>query len=203
MVKIMEKVYELFPTPLYSNNIGTEYRLHETDLYQNSTSHGSISVDQQYLLKVEHLKEIIENEIETYLRKYLHLKTNVYLKHQCSWLLVHNKGDYSPEHYHCNSWLSGIYYHKVNRDSGDLVLIKNPPYAWTDSSMYPVSELEEFNNITGNTFVITPQSGDLFLFPSHLPHQSFANNTDCDRICVSFNYTLHGSWGTSTQYISI
>ena len=69
--------------------------------------------------------------------------------------------------------------------------------------MYPVSELEEFNNITGNTFVITPQSGDLFLFPSHLPHQSFTNNSDCDRICVSFNYTLHGSWGTSTQYISI
>ena len=99
--------------------------------------------------------------------------------------------------------MSGIYYHKVNKDSGDLVLIKNPPYAWTDSSMYPVSELEEFNNITGNTFVITPQSGDLFLFPSHLPHQSFANNSDCDRICVSFNYTLHGSWGTSTQYISI
>ena len=83
------------------------------------------------------------------------------------------------------------------------MLIKNPPYAWTDSSMYPVSELEEFNNITGNTFVITPQSGDLFLFPSHLPHQSFTNNSDCDRICVSFNYTLHGSWGTSTQYISI
>ena len=83
------------------------------------------------------------------------------------------------------------------------MLIKNPPYAWTDSSMYPASELEEFNNITGNTFVITPQSGDLFLFPSHLPHQSFANNSDCDRICISFNYTLHGSWGTSTQYISI
>jgi len=116
MVKIMEKVYELFPTPLYSNNIGTEYRLHETDLYQNPTSHGSISVDQQYLLKIEPLKEIIENEIETYLRKYLHLRTNVYLKHQCSWLLVHKKGDYSPEHYHCNSWLSGIYYHKVNKD---------------------------------------------------------------------------------------
>ena len=72
-----------------------------------------------------------------------------------------------------------------------------------DLNKYINVKFEEFNNITGNTFVITPQSGDLFLFPSHLPHQSFANNSDCDRICVSFNYTLHGSWGTSTQYISI
>ena len=203
MVKIMEKVVELFPTPLYSNNIGTDYKLCDTDLYRHSTTHGNISVDQQYLLKIESLKEIIENEIETYIRKYLRLKTNIHLKHQCSWLLVHKKGDYSPQHYHRNSWLSGIYYYKVNDNSGNIEIIKTPPYGWTDSLMNPCSEVEELNSITANSYIITPQSGDLFLFPSHLVHKSFTNESDCDRVCLSFNYTLHGSWGTPTQFISV
>tara|TARA_B100000927_G_C16321156_1_gene411429 strand:+ start:107 stop:727 length:621 start_codon:yes stop_codon:yes gene_type:complete len=197
------KVVELFPTPLYSNNIGTDFKFCDTDLYNHPTTYGNISVDQKYLLKIKSLKEVIDNEIEIYIRKYLRLKTNVYLKHQCSWLLVHKKGDYSPQHYHRNSWLSGIYYHKVDDNSGDIEFIKMPPYGWTDNLMNPCSECEELNNITANSYIITPQSGDLLLFPSHLVHKSYRNESNSDRVCVSFNYTLHGSWGTSTQYISI
>lgn len=196
-----EKVTLLFPTPLYSNNIGVDYKLHPTDL--RLTDNGRISVDQHYLPKVESLKEIIDKEVEIYLRKYLSLKTTVKLKHQSSWMLVHQKGDYSPQHYHRNSWLSGIYYYRVNPNSGELMLLNTPPYGWTCSSMDPVTEVEEFSNINSHDYKITPKAGDLFLFPSHLVHKSFPNESSDDRICISFNYTLHGKWGGSTQSISI
>ena len=197
----MEEVTLLFPTPLYSNNIGVDYKLLPTDVGLGED--GGISIDQQYLPKIESLKETIDKEVEIYLRKYLRLKTTVGLKHQSSWLLVHRKGDFSPQHYHRNSWLSGVYYYRVNPNSGELMLMNTPPYGWTCSSMDPVTEVEEFSNINSHDYQITPKAGDLFLFPSHLVHKSFPNESSDDRICISFNYTLHGTWGNSTQSISI
>ena len=197
----MEDVTLLFPTPLYSNNIGVDYKLLPTDVGLGED--GGISIDQQYLPKIESLKETIDKEVEIYLRKYLRLKTTVGLKHQSSWLLVHRKGDFSPQHYHRNSWLSGIYYYKVNPNSGQVVFINTPPFGWTCSSMDPISEVEELILMNSHEYVITPRNGDLFLFPSHLNHNSKPNESDDDRICISLNYTLHGTWGVNTSRISI
>tara|TARA_B100001250_G_scaffold47796_1_gene37401 strand:+ start:642 stop:1247 length:606 start_codon:yes stop_codon:yes gene_type:complete len=201
----MEDVTLLFPTPLYSNNIGVDYPIPLNILFNvdKTNNDGGISVDQEYLLKTKLLKERIDKEIEIYLRKYLRLKTTVGLKHQCSWILVHQKGDFSPKHYHRNSWLSGIYYYKVNSNSGQVEFINTPPFGWTCSSMDPVDEVEEFSLINSNEYAITPREGDLFLFPSQLVHKSYPNESDDDRICISFNYTLHGTWGVPTSIISI
>ena len=201
----MEDVTLLFPTPLYSNNIGVDYPIPLNILFNvdKTNNDGGISVDQEYLLKTKLLKERIDKEIEIYLRKYLRLKTTVGLKHQCSWILVHQKGDFSPKHYHRNSWLSGIYYYKVNSNSGQVEFINTPPFGWTCSSMDPVDEVEEFSLINSNEYAITPREGDLFLFPSQLVHKSYPNESDDDRMCIAFNYTLHGTWGVPTSIISI
>jgi len=201
----MENIISLFPTPLYSNNIGVDYNIPLNILFNvdKTNNDGGISVDQEYLLKTKSLKETIDKEIEIYLRKYLRLKTTVGLKHQSSWILVHQKGDFSPKHYHRNSWLSGIYYYKVNSNSGQVVFINTPPFGWTCSSMDPVDEVEDFNLMNSHEYAITPKEGDLFLFPSQLAHQSYPNESDDDRICISFNYTLHGTWGVPTSIISI
>tara|TARA_Y100001963_G_scaffold81922_1_gene113647 strand:- start:188 stop:793 length:606 start_codon:yes stop_codon:yes gene_type:complete len=201
----MENVVSLFPTPLYLTNIGVDYDIPLDILFKldQRDSGGGISVDQEYLLKTKSLKKSIDKEIEIYLRKYLRLKTTVGLKHQCSWILVHQKGDFSPNHYHRNSWLSGIYYYKVNSNSGQVEFINTPPFGWTCSSMDPVDEVEDFNIMNSHEYVITPREGDLFLFPSHLVHKSYPNESDDDRICISFNYTLHGTWGVPTSIISI
>jgi len=201
----MENITSLFPTPLYSTNIGVDYDIPLNILINvnEGDKGGGISEDQEYLLKTKSLKKSIDKEIEIYLRKYLRLKTTVGLKHQCSWLLVHKKGDFSPKHYHSNSWLSGIYYYKVQPNSGDLVFHTQPPYGWSCSSMYPLSEVEDFNYLNSNEFFITPKEGDLFLFPSHLVHNSKSSESDYDRMCISFNYTLHGKWGSNTSIINI
>ena len=50
---------------------------------------------------------------------------------------------------------------------------------------------------------IRPREGKYVIFPSHLQHASGVNITNDDRSLVSFNYTLHGTWGGSTSRITI
>jgi len=198
-----QKLNLLFPTPLVQTNIGTDFDIGKVGFRRSAQENGWISDDEKYLDKNKKLKDVIEIEIETYLREILRLKKTVYLKHQSSWVLVHNKGDQSYRHYHSNSWLSGIYYYQTPPDSGDINFCDVPPYGWISGQMNPDSEIEESNLVNSSFFKVTPKEGDLFLFPSHLQHASGVNITNDDRSLVSFNYTLHGTWGGSTSRITI
>ena len=198
----MEEINLLFPTPVYRNNIGV-YDIGDYKSSCHRIKNGYISNNEQYLEGNKKLKKVIDEQIENYIRKYLRLKKTVYLKLQSSWLTVHEKGDHAQKHYHSNSWLSGVYYPLVNSMSGNLVVVNRPPYGWCDGFMYPESEIEEFNSINGISYRFKPTPGDLFLFPSHLDHESEPNLSNVDRVCMAFNYTLHGKWGGSTTSISL
>ena len=53
------------------------------------------------------------------------------------------------------------------------------------------------------SYTFCPEPGDIYLFPSHLNHLSLPNESDNDRVCIVFNYTLHGTWGETTERITI
>ena len=198
----MEEINLLFPTPVYRNNIGV-YDIGDYKSSCHRIKNGYISNNEQYLEGNKKLKKVIDEQIENYIRKYLRLKKTVYLKHQSSWLTVHEKGDHAQKHYHSNSWLSGVYYPIVNSMSGNLVVVNRPPYGWCDGFMYPESEIEEFNSINGIAAKFQLNPGDLLLFPSHVDHESERSISEVDRVCIAFNYTLHGKWGASTTSISL
>ena len=199
----MSEVLQLFPTPVYKNNLGSPEDLLHVNYRRTHLDNGWIADDEEYLLQDNTLKSLIDNEIEIYLRNVLRLKKTVHLKHQNSWVLLHKKGDFSPKHYHKNSWLSGIYYHNVNENSGYFKVLDAPPFSWTCSSMNPESEVEEFNFTNSMSYTFCPEPGDIYLFPSHLNHLSLPNESDNDRVCIVFNYTLHGTWGETTERITI
>tara|TARA_Y100001963_G_C6646736_1_gene383678 strand:- start:112 stop:741 length:630 start_codon:yes stop_codon:yes gene_type:complete len=202
-IKMSQKLKLLFPTPLVKTNIGTDFDISNIEFERNLGNNGWVSVDQYYLDNNKKLKDSIEKEIEIYFRETLKVKKNVYLKHQTSWVMLHKRGDASPRHYHTNSWLSGVYYFNQFKNSGAVQFHAQRPYGWSCSSMNPIQALEEITDITSGTYVINPREGDLLLFPSQLEHSSFPNNTDEDRVVISFNYTLHGTWGPDTGRITI
>ena len=191
------KIHLLFPTPVYVDNIGVDFEISIKREYGNAEG-GLVSRNQSYLLENKKLREGIELHIENYLRTYLRLHRSVGLKHQCSWILLTQKGGYTGKHFHSNSWLSGIYYFHVTETSGDLEFEHTPPN-WCAGNMDPSKQIEEYNMINSTSIAFRPRPGDLYLFPSHLHHAATRNESSEQRICLPFNYSLCGQWGSLTK----
>jgi len=102
-----------------------------------------------------------------------------------AWLNINNNRQcMNYEHVH-SSVLSGTFYLKVPKESGKIVF-KNPTInAMWDGFYFS----DEKNQFTAERVCIEPLEGDIFLFPSYLPHSVETNNHDEERISISFNLT--------------
>tara|TARA_R100000008_G_scaffold38129_1_gene21737 strand:- start:733 stop:1329 length:597 start_codon:yes stop_codon:yes gene_type:complete len=191
------QLHLLFPTPVYVDNIGVDFEISTVRQYVDADG-GLISMDQDCLLENRKLKEEVDRHTEYYLRDHLRLNKSVGLKHQCSWILLTQKGGYTGKHFHSNSWLSGIYYFHVTETSGDLEFEHSPPN-WCAGNMDPSKQIEEYNMINSTSIMFRPRPGDLYLFPSDLHHAATRNESSEQRICLPFNYSLCGQWGSLTK----
>ena len=97
------------------------------------------------------------------------------------WATLYPKGAFVPQHTHSNSVLSGVFYVKTSENCGNIVF-QDP--AWvakimqTRKNHWPACQTK---------FSVPPEDGMMILFPSWLPHGTEINNSDDDRIIVSFN----------------
>lgn len=98
------------------------------------------------------------------------------------WATIYPKGAYVPEHIHNNSLYSGVYYAKADPYCGDLVF-KDPAYISKTMS----SKLNSGFPSSDIVYTQSVEPGLMVLFPSWLPHSSQPNDSDTDRIIVSFN----------------
>lgn len=94
-----------------------------------------------------------------------------------SWLNVNNPGGFNYEHNHAGI-ISGCFYVHVPENSGDIVF-HNPAVR---SECVPV--VERYNE---RYMYVTPESGDLLIFPPWLTHHVEPNMSQQNRITVSFN----------------
>ena len=101
-----------------------------------------------------------------------------------AWYNVLPKGGYTERHRHESSVVSGAFYIKL--PEGDC------------GNFYVVSPLQQYmmcmqfvkKSLYGDYFFDVPiKERHLYLFPSWVEHGSRVNNTDDDRITVSFNTT--------------
>ena len=123
----------------------------------------------------------------TFLRQVFGLKNEVKLKMGNYWLNINNKGDFNIPHVHPFSLASVVYYAKVPKDSGRLVF--ENPIQQHDYVMKP-NTVEKFNTINSGYWNVTPNEGDLIIFPSWLRHWVEPNNTNEDRISIAFNLNI-------------
>ena len=97
------------------------------------------------------------------------------------WATLYPKGTFVPQHTHSNSMLSGVFYIKTSDNCGRIVF-QDP--AWVAKTM---QTRKNHWPQTQTKFAIAPEDGMMILFPSWLPHSTEINNSDDDRIIVSFN----------------
>jgi len=86
------------------------------------------------------------------------------------------------EHVHQDTF-SGVFYLKVPKGSGKLVL--------TNPGMNPLWQgamlTDQKNKFNADKLRIEPSDGEIYLWPSYLPHGVEPNDHDDERISISFN----------------
>ena len=102
------------------------------------------------------------------------------------WAIINKKDSFNVVHTHPNSYLSAAYYVKAPMNCGKF-LVENPNAVSTHS--FPkIIKKNEFNS---NTRGIEVEEGDLLFFPSYLPHRVGKNESNEDRIVISFNINVN------------
>ena len=101
------------------------------------------------------------------------------------WAIINTKGAANYQHQHSNSTISGAYYVRAPKNSGDIIFYDpRPAPVYT----YPKAVSPNFLNAQING--ISPKEGALVLFPSYLDHSVNENLSNEERIVISFNISI-------------
>jgi uncharacterized protein (TIGR02466 family) len=197
----MSVVYPLFSLPLYTSSISIDNArlynciLSEKFLNTNKNKNSKRTEHQNILLQPNYSEiyaEILQS-FEDYSLNYL--KINSKFKCVCSWAVLGERGSITSNHLHPNSVFSGIYYVKSNKDNGDLLFSVPQTHNTFCNSVIELQPFE-FNTLNSKTWKITPNTGDIFIFPSHMYHGVSENKSDEIRCCISFNFFIDGMFSS-------
>ena len=151
-------------------------------------SHNRQSEDTYILDKPEmsRVRQFIDSKIKEYVVGIMGSDSQMIITQ--SWLNKNGKGEFHHEHKHPNSMISGVWYPQIHE--------KLPPIQFRDSLQRDINiSVKEFNHFNSATFMLPMKKGELILFPSNLQHSVPANQSDEERISLSFNTWCKGSLG--------
>lgn len=133
--------------------------------------------------------EIVANLIQIYVCEYfynvLKASPNIKIFITESWLNKTEFSEFHHRHCHPNSIISGVLYLQVEGNSGQIQFV-NSQY---DIIEYLTSDQNMFN---GKEYEVTPQKGELLLFPSSIEHAVKKYTGSLPRISLSFNTFISG-----------
>ena len=147
----------------------------------NEGGYQSNNIEYKKYTQLFFLSKIIEVNVKEY-KKSLGLKENFVLDNM--WINVNKYKDFNISHTHANCSISGVFYIKCPKESGDIVFeninLNIMEYFWEpNTDKYTVNTSSKWN--------ITPQENLLLLFPAYLNHYVRPNMNKEERISLSFN----------------
>ena len=101
------------------------------------------------------------------------------------WAIINKKEDFNVVHSHPNSLLSAAYYLKAPKNCGRFE-VENP----NNIKKHITPELSNENDLNILLAGIEISEGDLIIFPGYLPHNVAKNESEEDRIVISFNIDI-------------
>ena len=102
------------------------------------------------------------------------------------WAVVNGPGSSNRLHNHPFNYLSGVFYLQVPKDSGSLIF--HDPRPQSEVLSPPKKQGENLH--TAHRVTWEPKQNDLLVFPSWLQHEVEINNSQEERIVISFNIQL-------------
>ena len=106
-----------------------------------------------------------------------------------AWVNINPPEAFNMKHNHPTSDLSGVLWIKSQKDCGNIIFDSPRSFA-THQEIECYNEDFKENNNYFHSFSFNPVAGRLLVFPSHLEHHVDFNESQEDRISVSFNIRL-------------
>jgi uncharacterized protein (TIGR02466 family) len=199
------KVHELWPTPVYENHIPVQSKwidFAEDCKYERMFSqNGDYTTDKYILNSILDLKKELLFHTNLFAEKYLKVK-NIEFYFLNSWIVKHYPKDFAQSHFHSNSLLSGVYYLKTEKSSGDIKFIKK----YDEQKIFPTSitpDYNEYNYTNSDKINFSPKEGTVFIFPSSLMHEVTKNNSNNVRYSLAFNVFCKGNFGKDEYELNL
>lgn len=99
------------------------------------------------------------------------------------WININPPNSYNHLHNHKDAVLSGVYYVHATENQGNI------QFERSDGAEYHIPQYVENNTyFTCTRATYKARTGALYIFPGWLKHSVEGNNTNTDRISISFNY---------------
>ena len=199
--QIERAVVPLFSMPFYRSELGepTKQALdfcHNTEYVRYKADNGWVSKN-KYVLESKELvetKAMIMREFNIFMHNILSFDDKYQFYITNSWIQKISTGDYTHQHAHENSLVSGVYYLEVFEDSGDFTVEKS----FDTMNILPTFVtflFKESNPLNSLSWTIRPQNGTFVLFPSHMAHNAGVNRNAKERYCIAFNSYVRGVFG--------
>lgn len=192
-------IEDFFPTPVSEIMLPRSLNKHELLCISSERNNSKInfgnfiSINQFVLEKMElqHLKQIITDNINKYFRLVFEPENQVELYITNSWFNWTENGDFHHPHNHPNSILSGVFY--VDAEEDDSITFFNPNNFLGNLRI----KSRETGKWASATWKCPVKKGSMLIFPSTLRHQVEPRSNTCKRtrISLSFNTWFRGTIG--------
>lgn len=127
--------------------------------------------------------DIFGKELDFHINSYANaLNVRTEYKIKSCWFTKTNRGESTNTHTHGESDISGVYYVQTNGEDGDLFL-NHPLQLMTASFCFKGA-------MPPPVVRVKPMPGKILLFPAWVEHGVYINNTDSERISISFNISF-------------
>lgn len=102
-----------------------------------------------------------------------------------SWFIINGTNSFNAIHNHFGSLLSGVFYIDAQEDQGNIIFERND-----DAEYFLPAPTKQNTFLNSLSAEYPPRTGALYIFGSWMKHWVNINNTEKDRICLSFNYRI-------------
>ena len=196
----MKKPNLLFPTPVWTLELENFKSVNE-DMYsyiKNEQASDSSGINKSNI-KGWHSKDFnfdhsepkkfikfISSSIEQVMTDMNWDKEKQVVKINNMWAIINTGGSSNAQHQHGNSNISGAYYVRAPKNSGDIVFYDPRP-----APVYFHPSAKSPNLLNAQVNSVIPKEGVLVLFPSYLDHSVNENLSNEERVVISFNIRIN------------
>ena len=185
----------------YEGDMGVIMDLVNNVEYKESGGQNHKSKNHYILNQLNELRDFCKKSSEEYCKKICDVECEIDI--QQSWINVNQPGESFTDHWHANSYLSGVFYIVSDMNKGAPIRFHN---TLRNFSYYPDATgkvANERNKYTTSKMDVASMPGKLLVFSSMLTHSVPVNHSDEPRVSLSFNTTPTRPFGSEDRLTRI